>query len=254
MNTLLNGSFHGEEAASPYVGVTPDMIPKARNAETGVSVKYVESASMTWYVFRATYGREVQVSNKLIDAGIYTYVPRRYEMVEVNGRRKKVLKSLIPNIVFAYTSRELADFYTKGPSKRDIVIAQKGQHNQDSLFSQEDLTRAFSTSTMMSYYYNHFERVNDSSEKNPPLVITSKDMMNFIRATYTQSPHLKQVDMERCRFLNDKFVEVIQGDYKGIKGRVARIGGQQVIVVSVANGKWNISTDYIPKPFIRVIN
>ena len=48
-------------------------------------------------------------------------------------------------------------------------------------------------------------------------------------------------------------VEIIKGDYKGVVGRVARIAGQQCVVVSLANGEFRISTDYIPTPFFRVV-
>ena len=40
MNTLLNGSLHGEEAASPSAGVAPGIIPEAKSSQTGVSVEY----------------------------------------------------------------------------------------------------------------------------------------------------------------------------------------------------------------------
>ena len=76
-------------------------------------------------------------------------------------------------------------------------------------------------------------------------------MLSFIRATCTKSMHLKNVDLQKCRFLDGQMVEVIKGDYMGVRGRMARVAGQQCIVVSLANGKWNISTDYIPTPFIR---
>ena len=92
---------------------------------------------------------------------------------------------------------------------------------------------------------------------HPPLIVPEKEMISFVRATCTNSEHLKVVDMEKCRFLSDnenKMVEVIRGDYQGVKGRIARVAGQQCIVVSIANGRWNISTEYIPTPYLRVID
>ena len=252
MNTLSNGSLHGEEAASPCVGVTPDAIPEARNSQTGVSVRYVPSVDKSWFVLRASYGREVRAADLLIDSGAYAYVPQRYEMVERDGRRRKVLKSLLPNIIFAYLTQVDAELFVKGPSRKFVEENKKRQDGHG--MSEQDLARTFTISSLVTYYYNHFERAEDDDEKNPPLIVSDREMHSFILATHTRSSHLKQVDLEKCRFLDDSMVEVIQGNYKGVKGRIARVAGQQCIVVSLANGKWNISTDYIPTPFIRVLD
>lgn len=251
MNTLPNGSFHGEEVTSPNAKVALDIIPEARTAQKGVSVRYVQSSGNDWYVLRASYGREVKVRDLLIELGLYAYVAQRYEMKEINGRRKKVLVSLLPNLVFAYMPRSDADFYVKGPSP-SFVDANKGKDGGERM-SEKFLRSVVKLSTFASFYYNHFERDENDAEKNPPLTIVEKEMFSFIRATSTKSKHLRNVDLQRCRFLDNQMVEVIKGDYMGCKGRIARVAGQQCIVVSLANGKWNISTDYIPTPFIRVL-
>lgn len=245
MNTLANGSFLGEEATSPNAGITPDIIPEARSSRSGVSVRYapLPDGSKKWFLFRVSYGREMQAADLLIEQGVYAYFPQRYEMVEREGKRKRVLKSLLPNLLFAYLSPEEAELFTKGPSRQDITA--------DTL-SERKASAAFSLSLLLSYYYNHF--ATNERGNNPPLVIPAKEMANFILATQTHSQHLKQVIMEKCRFLDDKQVVVVEGVYKGVRGRVARVAGQQCIVVSLANGTFNVSTDYIPKHFIRVID
>lgn len=230
MNTLLNGSLHGEEAISPNAGVTPDIIPEAVNTQKGVSVRYVSTSANAWYVLRASYGREIKARDLLIGMDIYAYVVQRYEKKEVRGRKRKVLVSLLPNLVFAYMPKDKAENYVKGPTL---------------------------LSSLISYYYNHFEQDEHDGEKNPPLIVSEKEMISFIRATSTNSEHLKVVDMDKCRFLSDnanKMVEVIRGDFQGVRGRIARVAGQQCIVVSIANGRWNISTEYIPTPYLRVID
>lgn len=242
---MLNGSLRGEEAASPSDGITPGTIPEARSSQTGVSVKYVPTsdAKTKWFVFRASYGREVKAADMLIEAGTYAYVPQRYETTLKNGRRIKQLKSLLPNIVFAYLSEEDAALYVSGPSK-DVANSQQ--------LSDSKIQTAFSLSIYLSYYYNHFKKSGDG--RNPPLVVPVNEMTNFIKATMNHSPHMKSVDLTKCRFLDNKLVEVIKGEYQGVRGRVARIGGQQCIVASLANGTINVSTAYIPTPYIRVID
>ena len=237
MNTLLNGSLRGEEAASPdNAEIALDIIPEAVNSQKGVSVRYVKTPDNDWYVLRVSYGREVKARDMLIDMGIYAHVAQRYEMKEIGGKRRKVLVSLLPNLLFAYLPKTSADFYVKGPS---ILSGRDDQYQ----------TNALALSSLVSFYYNHFEKAVYDAGKNPPLTIADREMISFIRATSTMSEHLK----EKCRILNDKMVEVIRGDYKGVKGRMARVAGQQCIVVSLANGKWNISTEYIPTPYIRVL-
>ena len=251
MNTLPNGSFHGEEALSPNGEVALDIIPEAEITRKGVSVRYARSADSDWFVLRASYGREVKARDLLIEMGIYAHVAQKYEMKEISGKRKKVLISLLPNLVFAYLPRNDAEFYVKGPSP-SFIDKQKTK-NADARMSEASLTKVIELSSLVSFYYNHFEKDEHDAEKNPPLTIMESEMVSFIRATSTKSTHLKNVDLEKCRFLDNQMVEVIKGNYIGVKGRIARVAGQQCIVVSLANGQWNISTDYIPTPFIRVL-
>ena len=253
MNTLPNGSLRGEEADSPNAEVALSIIPEAESSQRGVSVRYVPSPGNAWYVLRASYGRESRVCDLLLELGVYAYIAQRYEVKEVRGKRKKVLVSLIPNIVFAYIPKNKADLYVKGPS---LPLPKAGKKNSIGNEMPDDVLKSIiELSYLASFYYNHFENDEYDAYKNPPLTIKEHEMIPFIQATSTKSENLKSVDLDKCRMLFDnKMVEVTKGDYKGVKGRVARVAGQQCIVVSLANGKWNISTDYIPTPFIKVID
>lgn len=101
----------------------------------------------------------------------------------------------------------------------------------------------------LSYYYNHLEL--DETQKNPPLTVSCKEMENFIIATCNQSEHLKFVTESQCHFKGGETVEVIDGMFKGVEGRVARVSGQQRVVLSLSNVGL-ISTAYIPTAFLRV--
>ena len=252
MNTLPNGSLPGEEAISPNVEVTLGIIPEAESTQKGVSVRYVPTPASNWYVLRASYGREVRARDLLIGMGLYAYVPQRYDMKMVNGKRKKVLVSLLPNLVFAYIPKTDVHFCVKGPSP--AFIMENKEKGPDERLSEHFLRSAFELSTLTSFYYNHFESEESNAERNPPLTVSETEMRSFILATSTKSQHLKSVDLEKCRFLDNQLVKVVKGVYAGVTGRIARVAGQQCIVVSLANGRWNISTDYIPTPFIRVID
>ena len=225
MGTLTNVTFPGEEAASPRVGVTTDSIPEARSQRTGESVEYVPSPDKQWYVLRTSYGREDLAADHFIHCGDFVYIARRRTIRrDAEGKKHKVLEVLTPNLVFAYLTEAKAEEYVHGTPSLPFV----------------------------SYYYNHFETGLDF--KNPPLTVPSRQMVNFIRATCSQSEHLRHVSLSDCHFRNGSFVRVTCGEYKGVEGRVARIGGQQRVVVSLPNGVIHIATAYIPSAFLEVVS
>ena len=54
------------EANPPSVRFAPDIIPDAHSSKTGVSVRYVPDKNKSWYVFRASYGREFKASDCIV--------------------------------------------------------------------------------------------------------------------------------------------------------------------------------------------
>ena len=223
MSTLSNVETRRGEAKPPSVRVAPDTIPEAKSSQTGVSVRYVPSPGMSWYVFRASYGREDKASDYIVEDGTFVYIAKRYTRKIVNGKQKKVLETLIPNLLFAYTTEEKAEEYIK---------------NTPNL-------------SYLTYYYNHFE-LNDD-QKNPPLTVSCKEMENFIIATCNKSEHLKFVDESQCHFKGGEVVKIIDGNFKGVEGRVARVSGQQRVIVTLTNVGL-VSTAYIPTAFIQILD
>lgn len=222
MDTLSNVETRRGEAKPLSVRLVPDTIPEAKSSKTGVSVRYVPDNNKSWYVFRASYGREYKASDYIVEDGTFAYIAKRYVCKSVKGKQKKVLETLIPNLLFVYTTEEKADEYVKN-------------------------TPALS---YLTYYYNHFEM--DGTQKNPPLTISCKEMENFIIATCNSSEHLKFVDEEHCHFKGGEIVRVIDGMFKGVEGRVARVSGQQRVIVTITNVGL-VSTAYIPTAFLQII-
>lgn len=64
------------------------------------------------------------------------------------------------------------------------------------------------------------------------------------------------VDVNICctfqHYRNGDLVRIIEGDFKGIVGRVARVAGQQRVVVEL-DGICMVTTAYIPSAFIKKI-
>jgi transcription antitermination factor NusG len=93
----------------------------------------------------------------------------------------------------------------------------------------------------------------DDHQKNPPLTISDEEMNRFIHATCNMNKHLLFVQPSQCHFRGGELVRVIDGPFAGVEGRVARVAGQQRVVISLS-GIGLISTAYIPTAFIRRID
>ena len=69
MSTLSNVETGRGQAKPPSFRVAPETIPEAKSSQTGVSVKYVPTSDKSWYVFRASYGREGKASDYIVEDG-----------------------------------------------------------------------------------------------------------------------------------------------------------------------------------------
>lgn len=202
---------------------TPDAFPEAKCSKTGVSVRYAPDPDKHWYVFRISYGREDKASDYLVEDGTYTYIAKKIVEKYVGGKRKRYLQTLIPNLLFAYTTAEKAEEYV---------------HNTPAI-------------SYLSYYYNHFKL--DDNGKNPPLTVSDEEMNRFVLATCNMNKHLLFVQPSQCHFKGGELVRIIDGEFVGVEGRVARVAGQQRVILSLS-GIGLISTAYIPTAFIRRID
>ncbi len=220
MSTLFNVTHQGDTCPPRNIGFASDVSPG--NSKDGVSMRYTPSPNKKWYVMRVTYHREKKAYDFLQAKGIEAYLPLRCTLKIIKGKRKLVSESLLPNFLFVYTTPEIIRTCTK------------------------DTKELF----FLNHYYNHFE--TDSSGKNPPLTVSYKAMMNFIRVTCVRSEHVWVVAPQQCHYKSGDMVRVTDGDFKGVEGRVARIAGQQKVVVEI-KGVCLVSTAYIPNAFIEKI-
>lgn len=68
-----------------------------------------------------------------------------------------------------------------------------------------------------------------------------------------KNPHIIPVTTENIQYKLGDMVIVTEGEFKDIHGRVARIAGQQRVVVELFEG-YLVATAYIPKDAIKIIN
>ena len=94
-------------------GVASGTIPEAVSSTTGVSLRYAPVPKGEWFVFRASYNRELKAADFILNEGIYAYVPQQYVWKEKDGKPKKELKSLISCKFFVYTDAKTAQKLAK---------------------------------------------------------------------------------------------------------------------------------------------
>ena len=200
-------------------GLTATAIPEANGSQTGVSVENAQSETKQWYVLRVSYGRAEKANELLKAKGIETHLPRHTTYKGVNGKRIKQRLPLLPNFLFAKTTLSVLEQFLK---------------------SSPDLS-------FITFYYDHFNKKSDG--KNPPLVVPKESMDNFIKLTSIDDEHILLIDEVNGTYKQGDYVRIIDGQFKGIEGRVTKITGQKRVIVELP-GICSIATAYIPKGFI----
>lgn len=105
--------------------------------------------------------------------------------------------------------------------------------------------------SILKFYLDKTKPLEENG-KHPPLTIPFAAMINFIKATSTDSEHVRIVAPEQCHYKSGDLVKVIGGEFEGVTGKVARIAGQQRVVVEIT-GLCMVATAYIPTNLIKFI-
>ena len=223
MNALFNAHTQNDKMLSHRARFAPDVLPEAQRSQTGVSSEYAQKPNHYWFVLRRTYNRTQKAYNTILNTDIQTYMPMHYVVKKEIGKKRRILQPLLPNLFFVYSTREAAD----------SIVKRKG----DKL-------------SIIKYYLDKTKPL-ETNGKHPPLTIPFTAMTNFIKATSTESEHVRIVSPEQCHYKSGDIVKVIDGEFRGITGKVARIAGQQRVVVEIS-GLCLVATAYIPTDFIRI--
>lgn len=168
------------------------------------------------------YGRAVKAYYIITKDHAEAYIPMKHKRKRIKGKEKLIQEPILPNIIFVHATKEKIETYINKTTQLNFL----------------------------KYYYNHFK--TNAQGKNPPLTIADDEMENFKRITSTCNEHIITVNPQKCHYKSDDIVKVIDGDFKGVKGRVARISGQQRIVICIES-LCCIATAYIPSAFIRKV-
>ena len=174
-----------------------------------------------WFVIRATYGREKKAYEYIVKHGGTAFYPTVTTIKVVNGKKKKVEESLLPNLFF--------------------------------VFGTIDEVRTF-VEDKVNLSYIRFYRCNNATDnkRNVPLVVPDGQMRSFQIICAANNTDILTVPDNVAKFRNGQLVRITEGVFAGVEGRVARYNGQQREAV-IIDGLLTIATAYIPSAFLEVV-
>ena len=192
-----------------------------------MSVENVPNANRQWFVLRVSYGRIVKAKAFVEAKGLECHVSMRYKEIKKQGKKRIITEPLLPSFLFVHATAEQVKTLLN-----EINVSFDESRN------------------LLSYYFDHTVHLQENPERNPPLIIPDEAMDNFIRLTSIKNPHIIPVTTEIIQYKLGDMVIVTEGEFKDIHGRVARIAGQQRVVVELFEECF-VATAYIPKTAMK---
>lgn len=224
----------------PCTGLTTDALPEvqkpflAENSQTGVSTRNALSGTSLkttkrkpkevshWYALRVTYGREKKAYDYLVGKNVEAYYPTIKTVKVVDGKRKTVEESRLPNIFFARGTEE----YIKS-------------------FVYDNVNLPY-----LRFYYRHFHE--GARLVKAPLIVPNYQIEALKIICASEADDIIVMSSDINKFKEGQTVRIIDGGFKGVIGKVARYRGQQRVAV-VIEGLLTIATAYIPSAFLEQI-
>ena len=212
----------------PRTGLIPDVLPEVQpstpteNSQTGVSTNYIHPTKepLRWYVLRATYGRVNASYEYLAQKGIEVYHPTIFVYRMVNGKRKRLEESRLPNIFFAQSTEEILKTY---------------------VFDNVNLPH-------LRFYYRYAGLGNERTKE--PLIVPDRQMESLKIICGHKEADNVVVPNDKHQFEKGETVIVTDGDFKGVIGKVARYC-KQLRVGVIIDGFLTIATAYVPRGYLK---
>ena len=208
--SLYNGQPTDTGLSCPSARFT-SCTPSILKNKDGVSVENVPYENKQWFVLRVSYGRVLKTKEFVEAKGLECYVPMRYKEVREQGKKRIITEPLLPSFLFVHATYSQVEALCRN-NNASVGMA------------------------LLSFYYNHTSYREDAPDKNPPLIISDSAMDNFIRLTSVKNPHVIPVTSENIKYKMGDEVVITEGEFMGVHGRVARIAGQQRVVVELFDG------------------
>lgn len=241
-NTSNDVHTYGGRTFPPSTGLIPDALPEvqkpvlAENSHTGVSTrnvplpKEIQEARRAirtphWYAVRCTYGQEKKAYEYIINNKGTAYYPTIKVTRLVNDRRKTLDESYIPNILFLH-----------------------GTFDTVKTFVYDNVHEA---TKPLRFYYRHIHTEGNKLTREP-LIVPDHQIESLRIICDSHADDILIISKEVEKFKKGQTVRVIDGEFKGVIGKVTRYKGQQRVVV-IIEGVMNVATAYIPSAFLKTI-
>ena len=224
--SLYNGQPTDTGSSCPSARLT-SCTPSISKNKGGVSVENAPSENKQWFVLRVSYGRIIKAKAFVEAKGFECYVPMRYKEVKKHDKKRIIKEQHLQTYLIVNDTAEQVETLLY-----EIKVSTNESRN------------------LLSYYFDHTSQRQDNPDRNPPLTICDEAMNNFIRLTSIKNPHIIPVTTEIIQYKLGDMVIVTEGEFKDIHGRVARIAGQQRVVVELFEGCL-VATAYVPREAMR---
>ena len=221
--SLYNGQPSDTGLSCPSAGLTSRTPSTSEDTRNGVSVENVPLRNKQWFVLRVSYGRIDKAKTYVEAKGLECYVPLQYKEIKKQGKKRIITTPLLSSFLFVHATAE-----------------------QVETLLHDNKVVANESSPLLSYYFDHTIHLQDNPNHNPPLIIQDEAMNNFIRLTSIKNPHIIPVTSNNIQPKLGDNVVVTEGEFNGIHGRVARIAGQQRVVMELFDSCL-VATAYVPK-------
>ena len=246
--TSEDGHTTGGGEFPPCAGLTSNALPEAqsnvsaessqtgvstRNALCGTDARSISSSTYIpfkrkpkdvphWYALRVTYGREKKVYDYLVSKNVEAFYPTITTIKLVDGKRKAIEESRLPNIFFA-----------------------RGTEDEIKSFVYDNVNLPH-----LRFYYRHLHK--GARITKHPLIVPDYQIENLKIICASEAEDIILVPSDVEKFKTGQTVRVIEGAFAGLIGKVARYHGQQRVAI-IIDGLLTIASAYVPKAFIEII-
>lgn len=168
-----------------------------------------------WFAMRVTFSREVKMKKVLEGQGIKCFIPMCYHTTIIRGKKTKILKPVIHNLLFVHAT------------KAEIQETKKGYD-------------------CLQYIINR---------EHQKIIVPDAQMQTFIAVTGTYDDQLIWVNPEDLNLTKGTRVRIIAGDFEGQEGIFVKVkGARDKRVVIAIQGVIAVAMSTLHPSLIEVIN
>lgn len=158
---------------------------------TTVSSRLIEREEpIHWYAMSVPYNRVLKVKKLLDEKQIECFVPMRYEVRTVRGRKVRLYVPAVSNLIFVHTT--------------------------------DSCLKLFKQTTSFLQYLVY--KVDGVSQK---IIVPDDQMEQFIRVCHTNDEHLIYLKPEEINLAKGTRVRILGGAFNGVEGIFVKVKGKR---------------------------